>query len=329
MISLERMKEIYDRVVNVGVVLTAFGEKLPTKTIEDYVRRYKQHISGQKKEPTITLFDIETDYMENATWGLWKQNIHIGQILRDWSMISWASENLLTGEKNSGAVTPEESILRNDETITRKLWNIIDKSDIIIAHNLKKFDRKKMNTCFLKYRLGVPSPYQMIDTLQIARHNFAISSNKLDYLAKVLGHPMKHDTGFKLWRECDGIDAIIKTELKTKRNKILKTTTYDKKIILDALDKMDKYCQNDVTVLKNVYLDIRAWDTRHPNIAMYGECQDGKCSICGSTNLVSATKDYRTPVSVYETYTCQDCGTHNHSRFAEKRSKKLLRGCAR
>jgi len=331
MISIEKMKRIFNSVNDRGYEATARIENLTHNTVSDYIRRYKQYMNETvlSDNPTITLFDIETDFMKNATWGLWKQNIHIGQILESWSMICWAAEDLLTGEKNSGAVTPEESLLRNDEAITFKLWNLMDKSDVIIAHNLLKFDRKKMNTCFLKYGLGQPSPYQMIDTLQIARSNFSFPSNKLDYLAQELGHPMKHDTGFKLWRECDGVDAIEETEIMTMGDKIIKTTTYNKNIIETAIEKMDLYCQNDVSVLKNVYLDIRGWDKRHPNLAGYGESNDGKCCICRSTNLVPATTDYRTPVSVYKTYTCQNCGTHNHSRFAEKRSKQLLRGCAR
>ena len=86
MISMDRKEEIYDSVNTIGLVQTCINENLPERTIKDYVRRYKQYMNETvlSDNPTITLFDIETDFMKNATWGLWKQNIHIGQILESW-----------------------------------------------------------------------------------------------------------------------------------------------------------------------------------------------------------------------------------------------------
>jgi len=332
MISIERMKKVYDSVNDIGISETAINESLPEHTIRDYVGRWEKYCNNKNKSnysAKILCFDIETNFMKNATWGLWKQNIHIGQILEDWSMICWSAKWLFEDTIFNGCVTPEEAIFRNDRQATKKLWKLIDNADIIIAHNLVNFDRKKMNTCFQKHGLGKPSPYQMIDTLKIARSQFSHPSNKLDYLAKVYGIPMKHDTGFSLWRECDGIDAIIKEEMVTIGNKIQKVTTYNRKVIETALNYMSSYCDNDVSILEAVYLVLREWDTKHPNLALYGNSNEGQCHICGSINLSHTSKQYVTAVSRFDVFKCNDCGGYSRSRSSDKRPKELLRGVAR
>jgi len=332
MICIEKRKKVYNLINEIGLEEAALKENLSETTAKDYARRWVQYCEAKKLasgKAKILCFDIETNFMKNATWGLWKQNIHIGQILESWSMLCWSAKWLFEDEIFNGCVTPEESLMRNDKNATIKLWNLIDEADIIIAHNLVGFDRKKMNTCFHKHGLGKPSPYQMIDTLQISRKNLSYPSNKLDYIAKENGIPMKHDTGFPLWRECDGVDAIIKEEIETIGNKIQKITTYNRKVIDSALKYMSEYCDNDVSILEAVYLVLRQWDTRHPNLALYGDSKEGQCHICGSINLTPTKKKYITAVSRFDAYRCNDCGSYSRVRFADKREKGMLRGVAK
>jgi len=332
MISLKKMKKIFELVELYDVDMVCDTQGLKFETVKDYVRRWLQHCKAKKLsngKAKILLFDIETNFMKNATWGLWKQNIHIGQILEDWSMICWSAKWLFEDEIFNGCVTPEESLMRNDYNATKKLWKLVDEADIIIAHNLIGFDLKKMNTCFQKHGLGKPSSCQYVDTLQIVRKNFSHPSNKLDYLAKINGIPMKHDTGFKLWRECDGVDAIVKKEYVTKGNKIQEIVTYNKKIIDSALKHMSAYCDNDVSILEAVYLVYRAWDTRHPNLALYGDSKEGQCHVCGGVNLTETDKQYVTAVSRFDMFRCNDCGAWNRKRQADTREKEMLRVVAK
>ena len=332
MISIEKMQKMNSLVEQIGLEETALQENLPEQTVKDYVRRWKQRCNAKKLasgKAKILCVDLETNFMKNATWGLWKQNIHIGQILEDWSMICWSAKWLFEDEIFNGTVTAEESIMRNDRQATVKLWKLINEADILIAHNLIGFDLKKMNTCFAKHQLGKPSSSQYIDTLQISRKNLSLPSNKLDYIAKFFGIPMKHDTGFKLWRECDGVDAILKEEIITIGNKIQKVTSYNKKVIDSALDYMTEYCDNDVSILEEVYLALREWDTRHPNLALYGDLEDSQCHVCGGFNLSHTPKQYITSVSRFDVFRCNDCGGLSRRRQADKRNRELLRGVAR
>ena len=87
---------------------------------------------------------------------------------------------------------------------------ILDEADIIIAHNGDRFDLRKIKARFLSNGIMPPMPYKTIDTLKVARKEFALTSNKQDYITKLLGVQEKLDTDFQLWVDCmDGyIDAL-------------------------------------------------------------------------------------------------------------------------
>jgi len=252
----------------------------------------------------ILLFDIETAPLEVYTWGLWKQNIHIGQIIKDWNIICWRAKWLFGDEVLGACQTSKEAVARDDKRITKELWKIIDEADILIAHNLKGFDLKKSNTKFLQHGLKPPSPFQMIDTLLEARKNFKFSSNKLDYLCQILGIGAKLDTGFGLWKSC---------------------LAGDKK----ALNDMYTYCGQDTLILEDLYLKLRPYIKSHPNLGLYAESRENTCGNCGSKKLMYCSKPYYTPTGQYQTFRCDDCGTINRSRYSEKREKELLRSVAR
>lgn len=75
----------------------------------------------------------------------------------------------------------------NDFSVVKSLWDLLDKADIVIAHNCQDFDVPMMNSRFVFNDLRPPSPYKIVDTLKIARQNFRFPSNKLDDLGEYLG----------------------------------------------------------------------------------------------------------------------------------------------
>lgn len=154
-------------------------------------------------------------------------------------------------------------------------------------HNCKKFDLLKINARMLIHRLPPIKPYQNIDTLEIAKRQFGFTSNKLDYLAKVLGVDAKLDTDFQLWADCvDGKQ--------------------------EALDYMLKYNNWDVECLEAVYLRLRPWIRNHPNLSLYYESDEIRCPNCGSTHL-NKEGFYYTTVNKYQVYRCE-CGAISRVR---------------
>ena len=244
------------------------------------LRRVKREVL-KKQLPKILIFDIETAPMEVYVWNCAEQRIHIGQIIKDWFILSWSAKWLFKKEVMHDVVTPREVKVENDKRIVKHLWNLLDKADILIAHNLISFDRKKVNTRFLKYGLGHPSPYQTIDTLRVARKEFKVSSNKLDYLCQFLGLDVKLPTGFDLWKQC------LKGDEK-------------------ALGRMDRYCRNDIKILEELYLKLRPYIHSHPNCALYMETDKPVCPNCGSSKLHWGYK-YSTLNNQYKAGRC-DCG---------------------
>jgi hypothetical protein len=155
-----------------------------------------------------------------------------------------------------------------------------DKADLVVAYNGKSFDIK-----WIKGRMayhGIPplSPVQICDPYLDVRSSMNLNSNKMDYVAKFLGEEGKTPMSFKDWKDVMS---------GSKR----------------ALNKMDKYCKQDVLVLENVYKKTR------PYVESKGICrslmQDKEvCPECGSHATVKHGI-YYTKTGRYQKYRCGKC----------------------
>lgn len=230
----------------------------------------------------ILLFDLETAPLRAFMWSKWQNGVNDDAIISDWFVLTWSAKWLFNDKVYQAKVTKNECLAQDDNRIIKSLWQMLDKADIVIAHNLKKFDRKKANTRFLKHGLGLPSPYLMIDTLLSARRQFAITSNRLDYIAhNFLGLEGKMETPKGMWwRAMDGDAKSIK--------------------------KMADYCDQDVRVLEDVYLFLRPYIQPHPNIGLFNEHDADGCTHCGGESL-EMISDYHTQINSYTAYRCNDC----------------------
>lgn len=265
--------------------------------------RFTERYGYNDALPKILTFDIETSPNIGAFWSPWKTNIFDRQIIRSWHLLTWSAK-WLGGEKiMHDRLTGKEAIKGDDKRITRTLRDLMDEADIVIAHNGKKFDVKRLNTRMLINDVNQPSPYRIIDTLKEIRKRFAFNHNSLDALVKNLEiNDGKIETDFQLWMDC--IHGNEK-----------------------ALKKMDTYCQNDVLILEELYLHIRGWIVGHPNVALFSPENKPLCHVCGSDNLRPASGEHITQVGVYKTYQCKDCGAFSKNRTTElslKKRKSLL-----
>lgn len=272
-----------------------------------HVRQYYANHKVERSPVKILLFDIETAPMIAATFKKWDTSIGDDFILRDWNIISWSAKWLFEKEVFSMRVTAKEQEQANDERIVRGLWKVLDEANIVIAHNLKKFDKKIAQTRFLKYDLKFPSHYQEIDTLQELRKHFKITSNKLDYVAKkFLGIGSKKPTDSSLWMDCIGnpYHGIKPSE--------------------KAIKDMSLYCDQDVRVLEDVYLAIRGYITKHPNLALWSGTDNMVCKSCYHDEF-HPIGHYTTLVNTYFGYRCKKCGNVHRSRRPIENSKVALR----
>ena len=154
----------------------------------------------------VLLFDIETAPMVTYNWAL-HQEIHSTKFVEeDWYVLCWCAK-WLGDRKVICSSLPDDSEYKpgykNDLKMMQELWALMDEADVVIAHNAKAFDIKKVNARFLYHGMTPPSPYKVVDTLLVARRYFKFISNKLDDLGEKLNLGRKTPTGgFDLWLGC-------------------------------------------------------------------------------------------------------------------------------
>ena len=257
---------------------------------------FKEEIETGAK---ILILDIETAPIRAKVWGIWNQNISIDQIESDWFILTWAAKWLFDDKTYSGALTAKEAVAQDDSRIMKGIWEMLNEADIVVAHNGDKFDLPKLNTRFLLNKMNPPLPYQSIDTLKHIKRNFAFTSNKLEFVNRMLGLPRKskHD-GFELWSKCYAGDE-------------------------EALKKMLDYNVNDVVILEETYLRLRPWIKPHPNTALFIlDEHEYRCPTCGSNKLEDEGKKYYTTVNAYSQFRCTNCGAVGRKRTSDLNIKE-------
>jgi DNA polymerase elongation subunit (family B) len=266
-----------------------------TRVVSKVEQRVEQINTGAK----ILVVDIETAPILGYVWGLWNQNVGIEQIESDWFCITWAAKWLFDKKVYSAALTSKEALKQDDRRIIKQLWSMLNEADLVIAHNGDSFDIPKVNTKFLMYGIKPPLPYQTIDTLKHIRKQFAFSSNKLDYVNHMLNLPRKQQhEGFPLWKKCYKGDS-------------------------KAINKMLSYNIQDVRILEETYLKIRAWIKPHPNVGLFILDEHAShCPSCGSTKLESEGDKYYTTANVYEVYRCNNCQATSRKRLSSVNIKQ-------
>ena len=270
---------------------------VPRSTVSDFLRPIKDKLDKQDKEfngAKILIFDIETAPELYFGFGRYKQNIQEDFVVRNSFLMSFVAKWLNDTNIVSFALPYYEEHYKDspysDELLAKDLHKLLNEADIVVAHNLSGFDWKVANTRFVYWGLDPISPTKLVDTLNIARANFKFPTNRLDTIARYLGVGQKlPHTGAKLWRDCYMGDE-------------------------KAWKLMVDYNTVDVTVLEEVYLKLRAYDKRHPNVALWYDDKMARCVCCGSTNLRKTNKKAYTSVSSFDVYQCGNCGKHNRTR---------------
>lgn len=250
-------------------------------------------------EPKVLIFDIETAPLEVYCWGLWNQNIGLSQIIQDWSVLSWSAK-WLDKKRVMYKDTSKKDDFRDDYDVVKAMWDLLDEADIVVTHNGKRFDEKKLNSRFIHHGLTPPSPYQHVDTVKLAKKYGAFTSNKLAYLTDKLCTDYVKSShgdfpGFLLWKEC------------LKGNK-------------KAWKEMKEYNEMDVLSLEELYLILRVWDNQVNHQVYHDPDRPTKCE-CGGTKFHS--KGYKTTrAGRYRTFSCQNCGKWYKGSTNHAKTKK-------
>ena len=237
------------------------------------------------------MLDIETAPHLAAVWGLYDQNVAINQIIKPGYTLCWAAK--WYGEKD----VMFDSVLSGPRRMVKAIYELLADADAVCHYNGTKFDIPTLNKEFLLHKLTPPAPYKQIDLLKVARSQFRLASNKLDYVAGQLGLGGKVEhKGFDLWLGCMA-----------------------KK--LDDWATMERYNKHDVVLLEQVYNRLLPWIKNHPNLSVL----DGHpcCPNCGGTR--SQARGYAvSQTRRYQRFQCTDCGGWHRAQKSERPAEKRI-----
>jgi hypothetical protein len=247
-----------------GLSVEQICERLTLKSSS--VRRYLRHAKS-KKTPKVFLLDIESATVWTRVWGLWRQRIPYQNIIKvdgrpmDWFMLCWAGKWLGDDKIISDSVTSWEATHRNDKRIARSIWKIIHEADVLIGHNLDRFDLRKI------------------------MH----SAHNLDYLNSIFSLRMKEDTDYQLWIDCEEGDKealaymlhYCESDVLALEDLYLKLRPYmtshpNLGLYVDDEDPMCPHCYSKEIIRDGVYKDA-VYTT---NVSVFPAY---RCLKCGAT----------------------------------------------
>lgn len=248
-------------------------------------------------EPAIAVLDIETSPSLGAVWGLWRNNIGLNQLYADWRIICYGWKWTTAKGVTVRSADQTGCDIDNDRVLLDDIWHLMDKADIVIGHNVRGFDKKKINARLIESGFPPYSPVRYIDTLVEARRIAAFTSNKLDHLSRILTEIPKsrHEKypGFDLWAA-----TVWRNDPK-------------------AWAAMRRYQRRDVLAGEAVYNVLKPWMENHPNLRAYDEDGEAACPRCNSHDVIR--QGYRTTqAGRYPRYQCKSCGGWSAGRYLDR-----------
>lgn len=229
-----------------------------------------------------------------AAWTVWEANAV--WVERDTYIMTFAAKWGHEKKTKTYALPDYPAYRRdkyNDKHLCHDLFAMLDKADIVVAHNGDAFDIKKINSRLIVNGLKPPSPFKTIDTLKLARRVFKFDSNKLDNLGRYLGEGRKiPNTGAALWRGCVNGDP-------------------------KAWKTMRRYNAQDVDLLVRVYERLKAWAPNHPDLRMWSERPIHSCPTCQTGRL--QRRGYNvSKAGKRERFVCLSCGAWDSGKLIRR-----------
>lgn len=237
------------------------------------------------KKLKILIWDIETTPNLGYTWGKYEQNII--EFVEESKILSVSCK--WVGEKQVRFYGRNKL---SEKQILEKVTEELNEADVSVAHNGDQFDVKRITARLIANNLPPLKPLVTVDTKKVAKKHFGFNSNSLNDLGKYLGLGVKAETGgFSTWLGCMNNDKA-------------------------SWAKMEKYNKQDVLLLEKLYLKLKPWILRHPNLAILQNF--GECPKCTSKN-VQKRGIRANAASLQQQMHCKDCKGWYLTRFKKEK----------
>lgn len=269
--------------------------------VNDFLAHYRDNMEALKgkKQLNYLYWDLETSLMQGYFFDIWQVNIPISRVTKHSHLLSnsWAMND---GEVQGVRLTPEQVKTGNDFDVVVDTIQAINKADVIVTFNGKKFDVKKLNTRAIFWGLPPIAYPKHIDLMQDAKRLFKFPSNSMQNISMYLGEEGKLATGgSRLWERCAEWEDY---------------ETCDK-----ALEEMFTYGKQDIEVTRNLHRRFTGWSKNTPNIGMMTKKINDeevglKCVHCGSSDVTMMDKVGYTAMSSFDLYRCGESACRGVSR---------------
>ncbi len=241
----------------------------------------------------VLFLDLETAPDIAAIWSCgYKMNVGPESLIQERFIISaqwsWNDEKTVHGMLSNIKKA-------DDKALIKKLTRVIANADIIVGHNMSKFDARWLEGRAMINKLpptGLPFKVTY-DTLKLAKRAFSLNSYKMDYIAKLLGIPGKIKTSYSDW-----MNILVRKDMK-------------------AAEGMLKYGKHDITMNRMIFEALLPYVKLPGNLSklLYGT-YDTHCT-CGSTST-QGWGTRATKTATYQRLRCTDCGSVQQVELKEE-----------
>lgn len=219
------------------------------------------------------VYDIETLPLTGRFFGLGKQVVRHGQLLGGSNMTQIICiQYKWVGDKNTKVLTWNPSKDKDSSRIIDEFGKLVEKADVVIGKNNKRFDDKHINA----HRMingQEPMPWWRLisdDLEQQMRRYFNFPSQSLDYISDLMGLGGKDKTEFRDWVNIDeyfkvltcrregmseaDITVMCRVMYKKKKTDIIRNGKASLKV-------MTEYGKKDVDDTEAIYLRVLPYCT--------------------------------------------------------------------
>lgn len=280
--------------------------------VNDVLKAYRdsclQTEVPKKKELVYCYFDLETSLMQGYFFDIWEQNIPMSRVTKQSHLLS-ASWAFNEEEAQGIRMTPEDVKTGNDLEIVIKLIEALNKCDVAVSFNGRRFDFKKLNTRAIYWGLPPVVIPKNIDLMLDAKRLFKFPSNSMQNISDYLSLEGKISTSSsRLWERC------------------MEYENYE--VCDEALQQMLTYNLQDINATRDLHRKFQGWSKTTPNMSTLTKSVQGKnlkedtnllCTHCGSDDVSKIVIDGEvkkgyTSVSSFDLYRCGESTCRGVSR---------------
>ncbi len=253
--------------------------------------------------PKILTVDIETLPITTYNWTLFDEPRALDRLVKDWAIASFAAKwhgksKMLYMDTRRGL---HSASAYDDEHLVSSLTDLLDEADIVVGQNVRKFDMRKIRARAIQHDLPAFREPVIIDTKEMAKSVGMFTSNRLEYLSSMTdtkkGKHQKYP-GFALWL------GMLNDEQA-------------------AWEECRKYNCTDVKATEELWLKLRPWVRRHPDLGSWYRDDKKRCPRCGSEHLELYGEEH-VGTRFLPAYLCTNCNGYCRERGTKTRGLVCL-----